>query len=138
MSSSISVIGNLASEPLLSFTSNGKAMCRFSIADNHRVFNQDTKEWENGSTSFYRVTCWGKLAENIADSLQKGNRAMVVGRLSTSTYTDKDGINRTSVDLTAEAVGPELSFATAVVETVTKRAEVNHRTPTVDDDAIGF
>ena len=125
MSSSISVIGNLTSDPELKFTESGKCVCTFTIADNHRVLNQQTKEWENGTTSFFRVTCWEKLGENVAESLRKGQRAMVMGKLTIGNYEDANGVTKTRVNLTADSVGPELTFATAIVQPVTKRAEVS-------------
>lgn len=109
--STIIVTGNTTSEPELRFTPSGKAVANFTVAENHRTKQGDTYV-DDGST-FYRISAWGSLAENIAESLHKGDRVTVTGQFRTREYTTRDGAQGRSLDITADTVGPDLRWATA-------------------------
>lgn len=108
--SNITLIGNLTRDPELKFTQSGKAQTRFSIAVNRRWQREGT--WEE-QTSYFDVTTWAVLAENVANTLTKGNRVIVTGRLEQRTWETKDGEKRSTVEVVADAVGLDLSKSTA-------------------------
>lgn len=110
----ITVAGNLTRDPELRFTSGGKAVCSFSIAvsKSRKDPNGDWKE----QTSFFSITCWDRLAENVAASLTKGAAAFVVGRLEQREYDGKDGNKVKTVEIVADEVGASLRFATATLD----------------------
>ncbi|MHB8191084.1 MAG: single-stranded DNA-binding protein [Ferrimicrobium sp.] len=110
----VTLIGNLTKEPELRFTSQGLAQATFSIAVNRRRMNQQTQDWEE-STSFFEVVCWRELAENVAESLDKGSRAIVTGRLEQRSWETPDGDKRSRVQVVADEAGPSLRWATAQV-----------------------
>lgn len=117
MTNQTTVVGNLASDPELKYTPTGKAVVSFSVADTPRSFDKTSGQWVDGETDWVRVVVWDNLAENIAASLRKGNQIIVIGHYRARKYTDKNTQEqRTSRELTAEFVGPNLQFATAVVE----------------------
>lgn len=107
----ITIVGNVTRDPELRFTSSGQAVTRLSVASSRRW--QANGEWKE-QTTFFDVTAWGSLAENAADSLKKGSRALVVGRIESREY-EKDGQKRVAWDVTADELGPSLRWATAVV-----------------------
>ena len=109
----ITVVGNVTDDPELKFTPSGAPVCNFTVAVNERVLVGE--EWKDGETTFYRVAAWRGLAENVAESLAKGVRVIVNGTFKARTYDRQDGGKGTSLDLTANFVGPELTFATAQV-----------------------
>lgn len=111
----ITVVGNLVEDPELRFTPSGAAVSNFRIASTPRVFNKETKEWDDGDPLFLSCSVWRNYAENVAESLQKGHRVMVQGRLKQRSYENKDGEKRTVYELDVEEVGPVLRFATAKV-----------------------
>lgn len=96
------LIGNLGSDPEMRYTPNGAAVCDFRMAVNRRYTTGDGEQREE--TEWFRVTCWGRLAETVNQYLQKGRKAYVEGRISSSAYTDKDGQPRASLEVTAETV----------------------------------
>lgn len=108
--SNITLIGNLTRDPELKFTQSGKAQTRFSIAVNRRWQREGT--WEE-QTSYFDVTTWAVLAENVANTLTKGNRVIVTGRLEQRTWETKEGEKRSTVEVVADAVGLDLSKSTA-------------------------
>jgi single-strand DNA-binding protein len=113
---------------------NGAAVVSFTVAVNSRSYDRQTGQWTDGDTSFVRCTAWRQLAENVAESLQKGDRVVVAGRFAEDHWTDaKTGENRSAWKLTADAVGVELSFATATP----KRARRAPATPPDDPWANG-
>ncbi|MCL5973319.1 MAG: single-stranded DNA-binding protein [Ferrimicrobium sp.] len=116
----VTLIGNLTKEPELRFTSQGLAQTTFSIAVNRRRMNQQTQDWEE-STSFFEVVCWRELAENVAESLEKGSRAVVTGRLEQRTWETPDGDKRSKIQVIADEVGPSLRWATAQVTKADRR-----------------
>lgn len=112
----VTLVGNLAGEPDLRLTPSGVPVCKFRMAQTPRV--KDGTEWKDGEPFWINVTAWRTLGENVAETLKPGMRVIVQGRLEQRTYDHKDGYKVTVVDLTADAVGPDLSYATAVVTKV--------------------
>lgn len=110
----ITVIGNLTSDPELKFTPSGAAVANFTIASTPRTFDKATNGWKDGETLFLRCSLWREAAENVAESLTKGTSVIAVGRLTQRSY-DKDGEKRTVVELQVDEIGPSLRFATATV-----------------------
>jgi single-strand DNA-binding protein len=117
----VSLIGNLTDDPELRFTPNGAAVANFRLAVTPRVKDGDT--WKDGETSFFRVNVWRDLAEHAAESLTKGTRVVVLGRLKARSWEDKDsGERRSVVEVEAEEVAPSLRWATAKVERTSRKA----------------
>lgn len=114
----IVVMGNLTRDPELRFTQGGKAICSMSVAQNRRF--QQNGEWVDGPTNFFNVTVWDTVGENIASSLTKGDRVVVVGRLDFREYENKEGQNVRTHDLIAEEVCPSLKWATCELSRVRK------------------
>lgn len=108
----ISVCGNATNDAEIRFLATGAAVASFSLACTPRMKKGD--QWEDGETVFYRVTAWRQMAENVGESVRKGMRVVVTGRLKVRTY-EKDGERRTSVEIDAEHCGPDLRYATATV-----------------------
>jgi single-strand DNA-binding protein len=116
----VTIVGNLTRDPELRFTPAGTPVATFGIAVNTRRRNE-AGEWVDNDPQFYNVTAWRDLAENLAASVEKGARAVVVGRLTYRTWEAKDGSGqRSAVEVVADACGPELTWATASVEKVTR------------------
>lgn len=111
----ITVIGNLTADPELRFTPNGAAVANFTIASTPRTFDRNSNEWKDGETLFLRASIWKEAAENVAESLTKGTRVIVSGRLKSRTYDTKEGEQRTVMELEADEIGPSLKHATAKV-----------------------
>jgi single-strand DNA-binding protein len=114
----LTVVGNLTSDPELRFTGSGAAVCSFTVASTPRTFDQGTGQWKDGEALFLRVNVWRALAENCAESLARGNRVLVTGRLRQRSFETKEGEKRTVVELEADEVGPSLKFAQAQVRKV--------------------
>lgn len=114
----LTVVGNLTDAPELRFTPSGAAVAKFSVAVNPRRFDKAKNEWVDDEPSFYRVTAWRGLAENLVETLAKGHRVIVVGELTQRSWEDKDdpGKRHYAWEVTADAVGPDLSWATASVK----------------------
>lgn len=112
--SQVTLIGNLSRTPELRYTASGQAFCNFGLAVNRRWQNRQTQEWEE-STSFFDVICWRELAENVAESLVRGSRAVVSGRLEQRSWETPEGDKRSKVEVVADEVGPSLRWATAKV-----------------------
>lgn len=115
----IAFVGNLTDDPELRFTPQGVAVVKFGVAVNERRLNRETEKWEDGNVSFFQVSAWRQLAENIAESLKKGARVVVTGVLRQRSY-EKDGQTRYVWEVTADAVGPDLAYATATVKKMTR------------------
>lgn len=113
----ITVVGNLTADPELRFTASGHAVASFTVASTPRSFDRNTNEWKDGETLFLRCSVWRQYAENVAESLTKGSRVIVVGRLRQRSY-EKDGQTRTSYELDVEDIGPALRNAKAKIERV--------------------
>ncbi|MBV9282638.1 MAG: single-stranded DNA-binding protein [Chloroflexi bacterium] len=114
MTSSVTLIGNTTRDPELRFTPAGQAVATFGLAVNRRWQNRQTQQWEE-SASFFDVVCWGSLAENISDTISKGTRVIVSGRLDQRSWETQDGEKRTKVEIVADEVGPSLRWAVAQV-----------------------
>jgi single-strand DNA-binding protein len=119
------ICGNLTDTPELRFTPNGAAVASFRVAVTPRVREGDT--WKDGDTSFFRITCWRQLAENATDSLSKGDRVIVVGRLKTRSWETDEGERRTVVEVDAEEIGASLRWATAKPERAKATAGANSK-----------
>jgi single-strand DNA-binding protein len=111
----ITVIGNLTSDPELRFTPSGAAVAGFTVASTPRTFDRQSNEWKDGETLFMRCSVWRDAAENVAESLQRGARVIVSGRLVSRSYETKEGEKRTVVEMQVDEVGPSLRYATAKV-----------------------
>jgi single-strand DNA-binding protein len=110
----VSVVGNLTRDPELRFTPSGQATATFGVAVNRRWQNRQTQEWEE-ATSFFDVVCWGQLAENAAQSLTKGARILVSGRLDQRSWETPEHERRSKIEITADEVAPSLRWATAAI-----------------------
>jgi single-strand DNA-binding protein len=109
----ITLVGNLTADPELRFTPSGAAVANFTVASTPRQFDRQSNEWKDGETLFMRCSIWREAAENVAESLGKGQRVIVTGRLVSRSYQTKEGENRTVNELQADEVGPSLRYATA-------------------------
>ena len=116
----ITVVGNLTADPELRFTANGLAVVNFTVASTARAFDKASNEWKDGDTVFLRCSVWRQYAENVAESLTKGTRVMVTGRLKVRQYEARDGSKGTSVECEVDDVGPVLRYATAKVTRVSR------------------
>src|ERR1700754_4246500 len=111
----ITVDGNLVDDPELRFTPSGAAVANFRIASTPRTFDRKSNEWKDGDALFLPCAVWRQAAENVAESLQKGMRVVVQGRLKQRSYETREGEKRTVVELDVEDVGPSLRYASAKV-----------------------
>lgn len=111
----ITVCGNLVDDPELRFTPSGAAVAKFRVASTPRTYNKDTQAWEDGESLFLSCSVWRQQAEHVAESLTKGMRVIVVGRLKQRSYEDREGVKRTVFELDVEEVAPSLRNATAKV-----------------------
>jgi single-strand DNA-binding protein len=118
----ITVIGNLTSDPELRFTPSGHAVAGFTIASTPRTFDRQSNEWKDSETLFLRCTVWRQAAENVAESLQKGFRVIVQGRLKQRSYETREGEKRTVIELEVDEIGPSLRSATARVNRANRAA----------------
>ena len=108
----ITVIGNLTADPELRFTPSGAAVANFTVASTPRMFDRQTNEWKDGEALFLRCAIWREAAENVAESLTKGARVIVSGRLKQRSYETKEGEKRTVIELDVDEIGPSLRYAT--------------------------
>lgn len=111
----ITLVGNITDDPELRFTPSGSAVANFTIAVNRRFKNQ-SGAWEDKLDGFFKCNCWRDMAENVAESLQKGMRVMVVGRLQQRSWDDQEGNKRSAFEIQVDEVGPSLRWATAQVQ----------------------
>lgn len=111
----ITLVGNLVADPELRYTPSGAAVCNGRVASTPRVFNKQTNEWEDGEGLFLTFTIWRQAAENVANSLHKGDRVIVVGALRQRSYETREGEQRTVYEINADEVAPSLKYATANV-----------------------
>ena len=116
----ITVVGNLVDDPELRFTPSGAAVANFRIASTPRTFDKQTNEWKDGEGLFLSCAIWRQAAENVAESLQKGMRVVVQGRLKQRSYETREGEKRTVYELDVDEVGPSLKYATAKVTRTTR------------------
>jgi single-strand DNA-binding protein len=117
----VTLVGNITRDPELRFTPSGQANCRMGLAVNRRWQDKASGEWKE-NTSFFDVISWGQMAENVGNSLKKGARVLVTGRLEQRSWEDKDsGQKRYAVEIIADEVGPSLRWATASVERIERQ-----------------
>ncbi len=114
----ITVIGNLTADPELRFTSSGAAVANVTVANNPRYFDRQSGEWKDGNALFLRCNIWRQAAENVAETLTRGMRVIVQGRLRQRSFETKEGEKRTVVELEVDEIGPSLRYATAQVKKV--------------------
>lgn len=114
----ITVVGNLTADPELRYTQNGLAVANFTIASTPRTFDRQANEWKDGDALFLRASVWREFAEHVAGSLTKGSRVIAQGTLRQRSYQDKEGQQRTSIELQVDEIGPSLKYATAQVSRV--------------------
>jgi single-strand DNA-binding protein len=124
MDPTICVAGNLTADPELRFTTAGVAVASFTVASTPRVFDKQANKWTDGTTVFLRVAAWRQLGEHVAESLQRGTRVIVTGRLRQSSWTAEDSSTRTAIEVDAEEVGASLRWAT------TRITRATHTSPT--------
>lgn len=114
----INLVGNLTADPELRFTQSGAAVANFTVASTPRKFDKQANEWKDGETLFMRCSLWREAAENVVESLHKGDRVLVQGDLTQRSYETSEGEKRTVVELQVREVGPSLKSATATVTRV--------------------
>src|SRR4051794_16714913 len=117
----ITVVGNLTDDPELRFTPSGAAVANFTVASTPRNFDKNTNEWVDGEAMFLRCSIWRQAAENVAESLQRGMRVVVQGRLKARSYETREGEKRTVFELEVDEIGPSLKFATAKVNRTSRQ-----------------
>ncbi len=117
----ITVVGNLVDDPELRFTPSGAAVANFRIASTPRTFDRQTNEWKDGDALFLTCSVWRQAAENVAESLQRGMRVVVQGRLKSRQYETREGEKRTVFEIDVDEVGPSLKYATAKVTKTTRQ-----------------
>jgi single-strand DNA-binding protein len=111
----ITLVGNLTADPELRFTPSGAAVANFTVASTPRTFDRQTSEWRDGDAMFLNCAVWRQAAENVAESLQKGMRVIVQGRLKSRSYETREGERRTVFEIDVDEIGPALKYATAKV-----------------------
>ncbi|WP_298442957.1 single-stranded DNA-binding protein [Gordonia sp. (in: high G+C Gram-positive bacteria)] len=111
----ITVVGNLTADPELRFTASGAPVANFTVASTPRTFDRQTNEWKDGEALFLRCSIWRDAAENVTESLTKGTRVIVQGKLKQRSYETREGERRTVVELEVDEIGPSLRYATAKV-----------------------
>jgi single-strand DNA-binding protein len=111
----ITVVGNLTADPELRFTPSGAAVANFTVASTPRIYDRQSSEWKDGEALFLRCNIWREAAENVAESLTRGSRVIVTGRLKQRSYETREGEKRTVVEVEVEEIGPSLKYATAKV-----------------------
>ena len=121
----ITLVGNIVAEPELRFTPAGAAVCNFRVASTPRTYNKQTSQWEDGEAMFLTCNVWRQAAENASQSLAKGMRVIVQGRLKARAFQNREGENRTVFEIDVDEVGPSLTFATATVNRVDRNAQPN-------------
>ena len=130
----ITVSGNLTADPELRFTPTGAAVSNFTVASTPRSFDKNTGEWKDGDPLFLRCSLWRQPAENVAESLTRGSRVIVTGRLQQRSYETKEGEKRTVIELAVDEIGPSLRYATARVNKATRQDAAASRQGTAPAD----
>jgi single-strand DNA-binding protein len=111
----ITVVGNLTADPELRFTPSGAAVANFTVASTPRIYDRQSGEWKDGEALFLRCNIWREAAENVAESLTRGSRVIVQGRLKQRSFETREGEKRTVVEVEVDEIGPSLRYATAKV-----------------------
>ena len=130
----VTVVGNLVSDPELRFTPQGVALVKFTVASTPRTFDRESGQWKDGDPLFLTCTAWREMAENIAESLTKGTRVVVSGRLRLSRWETDEGEKRSAYGLDVDEVGPSLRFAQASVRKMARNRTGDGFTPDVAPD----
>ena len=125
----ITIVGNLTDDPELRFTPSGAAVANFRIASTPRILDRQSGEWRDGDPLFLACNIWRDAAENVADTLKRGTRVIVTGRLRQRSYETKEGEKRTVYELEVDEIGPSLRYARAKVMKLSRTAEPGHGTP---------
>src|ERR1700722_8063774 len=125
----VNIVGNLTRDPELRFTPSGQATASFGVAVNRRWQNRQSQEWEE-ATSFFDIVCWGQLAENSAQSLTRGSRVVISGRLDQRSWENNEGEKRSKIEITADEVAPSLRWATVQITRNERRGPDDGGTPT--------
>lgn len=131
----ITMVGNLTADPELRFLPNGTGMAKFTVASTPRTFDRESGKWQDGEPLFLSCTAWRDLAEHVAESLNKGDRVIVSGRLRQSRWTNDEGEKRSGYGLDVDEIGPSLRFATATVSKLTRAKGDGFLPDQVPDDA---
>jgi len=118
---SVSMVGNITRDPELRFTPSGQATASFGLAVNRRWQDRQSGEWQE-ATSFFDVVCWREMAENVSESLGRGSRVVVTGRLEQRSWENQEGEKRSKIEVVADDIGPSLRWATATVTKNERRA----------------
>lgn len=116
----LTVVGNLTADPELKFTQSGAAVASFTVASTPRTFDKNSGEWKDGEALFLRCNVWRQVAENVAESLRRGSRVLVTGRLRQRSFETREGEKRTVLELEVDEIGPSLRYATAKVNKVSR------------------
>jgi len=131
------IIGNLTADPELRFINSGAAVVNFTVASTPRIYDKATQEWKDGEALFMRCSLWRDAAENVAESLHRGNRVIVVGKLKQRSY-EKDGDKRTTIEMDVEEIGPSLKYAIATPEKASRGAKASSTAWAPSDDSAPF
>ncbi len=120
MTASVTLVGNVTRDPELRFTPSGQATATFGLAVNRRWMNRQTNDWEE-RVSFFNIVCWQDLADNVSESVSKGSRVIVTGRLEQRSWETQEGEKRNTIEVVADEIGPSLRWATAQVTKAERR-----------------
>lgn len=131
----ITLVGNLVDDPELRFTPSGVAVAKFRIASTPRTYDRTTNAWKDGEGLFLTCNVWREMGEHAAETLQRGLRVIVQGRLRQRSYETKEGEKRTVYEVEVDEVGPSLRFAVARVNKATRSTTADAGTPAVDPNA---
>lgn len=125
----ITLVGNLTADPELKFTQSGAAVASFTVASTPRMYDKNAGEWKDGDALFMRCNVWRQVAENVAESLLRGSRVLVTGRLRQRSFETREGEKRTVMELEVDEIGPSLRYATAKVNKVGREGGQQQRPP---------
>lgn len=128
----ITIVGNLTADPELRFTPSGAAVANFTIAHTPRIYDKTAGEWKDGEALFMRCNVWREAAENVAESLVRGSRVIVTGKLKQRSFETKEGEKRSGIELEVDEIGPSLRYAQAKVNKVAKSGGQQSSAPTDD------
>lgn len=131
----ITIIGNLTDEPELRFTPSGAAVCKFRVASTPRTLDRASGEWKDGDALFLQCIVWRQMAENAAESLTRGSRVILSGRLKQRSYETREGEKRTVFEVDVDEIGPSLKYATAKVQKMSRTSSAgSSSTPAAPGD----
>ncbi|WP_329060495.1 single-stranded DNA-binding protein [Amycolatopsis sp. NBC_01480] len=130
----VTIVGNLTADPELRFTQNGHAVANFTVACNPRTLDRQSGEWKDGETLFMRCNIWRQPAENMVESLRRGQRVIVQGRLGMRSFETREGEKRTVVELEVDEIGPSLRYATATVTKAVRDSVPQQQQPAASPD----